>query len=87
MAADAPPPHPLSNPRPTLIAASSSALTSSALTSSALTSSALSGKGNLLRDQTDAHLGEGMAKASFRHPFTQVRVRLIAQEVPFATEC
>ena len=24
---------------------------------------------------------------SFRHPFTQQRVRLIAQEVPFATEC
>ena len=24
---------------------------------------------------------------SFRHPFTQERVRLIAQEVPFATEC
>ena len=23
----------------------------------------------------------------FRHPFTQVRVRLIAQEVPFVTEC
>ncbi|MCH1604026.1 MAG: RluA family pseudouridine synthase, partial [Synechococcus sp. MOX_bin13] len=24
---------------------------------------------------------------SFRHTFTQVSVRLIAQEVPFATEC
>ena len=24
---------------------------------------------------------------SFRHPFTQQRVRLIAQELPFATEC
>ena len=24
---------------------------------------------------------------SFRHPFTQERVRLIAQEIPFATEC
>ena len=24
---------------------------------------------------------------SFCHPFTQQRVRLIAQEVPFATEC